>query len=165
MENFGGLSFKKFVEDDVSLFTQMFKKAFDKDYQIHLGKNGGPDGYENGSFLREWYLNKDATAFAVFKDNKPIGGINVFINTKTNENFLGNIFLDPDIQDKGIGSIMWKFIEQKFPETKKWMTDTPGFSHRNHHFYVNKCGFKIWKINDPKSKTRSGYLMEKIMKN
>ena len=60
---------------------------------------------------------------------------------------LGNIFIDPKHQDKGIGLMIWKLIEQKYPETKIWRTETPGFSKRNHNFYVNKCGFKIVKIN------------------
>ena len=63
--------------------------------------------------------------------------------------------------------IIWNYIEQKYPQTKKWITDTPGFSYRNHHFYVNKCGFKIFHINDPKNRDSgeplSGYCMEKIM--
>jgi hypothetical protein len=81
MENFGELSFRKFEESDVDLFTQMFKRAFDRDSQIHLGENGGPDGYDNGGFLKEWFLNKDATAYAIFKDNKPIGSVYKLSNT------------------------------------------------------------------------------------
>jgi len=163
MENFGGLSFRKFEKDDVECFTPIMKRAFDKDTQIHLGEEeGGPDGYDNGMFLKKWYLNKNATAFAVYKEDKPIAAINVWIK-KDNINFLGNTFVDPDLQDKGIGLIIWKFIEQKFPETKAWRTETPGFSHRNHNFYVNKCGFKICKIENPKDRRESSYLMEKIM--
>jgi GNAT superfamily N-acetyltransferase len=169
MEKFGGLDFKKFEENDVGVFTEMFKKAFDKDSQIHLGRDGGPPGYENGNFLKEWFLHNSASAYAVFKDGKPIGGVNVFINNETHENFLGNIFVDPDLQNKGFGLIIWNYIEHKYPETKKWITDTPGFSYRNHHFYVNKCGFKIFHINDPKNRDSgeplSGYCMEKIMNN
>jgi N-acetylglutamate synthase-like GNAT family acetyltransferase len=162
MEIFNGLSFRKFEENDVDLFTQIFKNAFDRDSQIHLGRDGGPPGYENGDFLKEWYLHKDVTSFAIYKDKNPIGGIAVWI-MENHENFLGNVFIDPDLQDKGLGLLIWKFIEQKYPETKVWRTETPGFSSRNHYFYVNKCGFKIYCINDPKSKTNSGYLLEKII--
>jgi len=59
--------------------------------------------------------------------------------------------------------MIWKYIEQKYPNTKIWRTDTPGFSTRNHYFYVNKCGFKIYKINDPKDRKSSSYLLEKKM--
>jgi GNAT superfamily N-acetyltransferase len=163
MEEFDGLNFRQFEENDVNLFFQIFKKAFDRDTQIHLNEQeGGPDGYENGEFLKKWYLHKDTKAFGVFKDGKPVGGINVWIN-ENNENFLGNTFVDPDFQEKGIGLIIWKYIENKFIKTKVWKTETPGFSTRNHHFYVNKCGFKIYKIMNPKDKRESSYLLEKIM--
>ena len=76
---------------------------------------------------------------------------------------MGNVFVDPDLQNKGIGLMIWKYIEQKYPNTKIWRTDTPGFSTRNHYFYVNKCGFKIYKINDPKDRKSSSYLLEKKM--
>jgi hypothetical protein len=162
MENFDGLSFREFVESDVGLFTQIFKKAFDKDAQIHLGENGGPPGYDNGDFMKQWYLHKNSDAYAVFKDGKPVGGINVFIK-ETNENYLGNMFVDSEFQDMGLGLTIWRYIEQKYPETKRWRTDTPGFSTRNHNFYVNKCGFKIYQIDNPKEKNCLGYLLEKIM--
>jgi GNAT superfamily N-acetyltransferase len=164
MENFGGLSFRKFEENDIYLFTQMFKNAFDKDSQIHLGENYGPEGYDNGNFLKKWYLHKDVISYAIFSENRPVGGIAVWIN-ENNENHLGNIFIDPDFQNKGIGLIIWKYIEQKCPNTKIWRTDTPGFSMRNHYFYVNKCGFKIYRINDPKDRKGSSYLLEKKMSN
>jgi len=164
MENFGGLSFRKFEKIDVGLFTQMFKKAFDKDSQIHLGIDSGPDGYENGDFLKKWYLHKDVTSYAIYKDNISIGGIALWIN-ENHENFLGNIFVGPDFQDKGFGLIIWKYIEQKYPETKIWKSETPGFSSRNHYFYVNKCGFKIFHINDPTNKRKSVFCLEKVMSN
>ena len=51
MENFNELCFRKFTKNDVECFTEIMRKAFDKDTQIHLGeKEGGPDGYENGNF-------------------------------------------------------------------------------------------------------------------
>ena len=165
MENYCGLYFKKFEENDIECFTKIMKRAFDIDAQIHLGEEeGGPDGYDNGDFLKKWYFHKNASAFAVYKNDKPIGAINVFVYPKTNENFLGNMFVDPVIQDHGIGLIIWKYIEQKFSETKIWRTETPSYSRRNHNFYINKCGFKLYKIENPKDIKKGSYLMEKIMK-
>ena len=165
MKIYNKLGFSKFTRNDVECFAEIMKRAFDKDAHIHLGeKEGGPEGYENGNFIKKWYLHEHASAFTVYKNEKPIGAINVFINTKTNENFLGNMFVDPDIQDHGIGLIMWKYIEQKYPETKIWRTETPSFSRRNHNFYINKCGFKLYKIENPKDIREGSYLLEKIMK-
>lgn len=79
------------------------------------------------------------------------------------ENYLGNMFLDVQYQDSGYGTIIWKYIENKFPNTRVWKTDTPGFSKRNHNFYINKCGFKLISIENPKDKYEESYVLEKIM--
>lgn len=163
MDRFQEIEFEKVTQDDVSNMTEVMKRAFDEDTRRHLGEeSGGPPGYDNGDFIKKWYLNSGAEAFKVLKDGVIIGGFNVFIN-KNNENFLGNIFLDPLYQDKGYGTMIWKYIEQKYPDTKKWITDTPGFSKRNHNFYVNKCGFKVVKIDNPKDKYEESYNLEKEM--
>jgi GNAT superfamily N-acetyltransferase len=162
MENYEGLVFEKFVKDDVEKLSETFKRAFEEDSRIHEVDAGGPPGYDNGDFLRHWYLQDAVTAFTIAKDGRLIGGIALWIN-ENKENFLGNVFLDPDYQNKGLGTLIWKFVEQKYPDTIKWHTDTPGFSRRNHAFYVNKCGFKIVKINDYKDKLAAGYILEKIM--
>ena len=163
MEHFEGLQFRDFTETDVEPFTRIMKRAFDEDTRRHLGEeSGGPPGYDNGDFLRKWALDPGSTAYAIYKDNAAIGVVIVWIN-RNHENFLGNIFVDPDLQDQGIGTIIWRFIEQKYPETRVWRTETPGFSKRNHNFYVNKCGFKIVKIERPGDKYEESYLLEKVM--
>jgi len=163
MEKYEYLSFKPFEESDIETLSPLMKRAFDKDSQIHLGIDGGPDGYENGNFLKKWYLSNKNGAFAIYKDDKPIGGINVFVNIQKKEGFLGNMFIDVEYEDKGIGVLCWKFIEEKFPQIKTWFTETPKFSKRNHHFYVNKCGFMIWKIENPKDDNDGQYLLKKYM--
>ncbi|MBN2393066.1 MAG: GNAT family N-acetyltransferase [Anaerolineae bacterium] len=166
MEYFEGLQFRDFAETDVMPFTRIMKRAFDEDARRHLGEeSGGPPGYDNGDFLRKWALDKNSTAYAIFKETVPIGvtaiGVVIVWINSNNENFLGNIFVDPDFQDQGIGSLIWKFIEQKYSNTKVWRTETPGFSKRNHNFYVNKCGFKIVRIENPGNKYEESYILEK----
>ena len=96
----------------------------------------------------------------IIKNNKIVGLFIVWIN-ENDENFLGNLFIYSDMQDKGLGLTTWEFIEHKFPQTKIWRTETPGFSKRNHHFYVNKCGFSIVKIENPGKGKDENYIMEK----
>ncbi|AKB51669.1 hypothetical protein MSBRW_2416 [Methanosarcina barkeri str. Wiesmoor] len=164
MEVYGGLQFNIFKEKDVDVLTSIMKRAFDEDTQRHLNQpTGGPDGYDNGDFLRKYALHPASQAYKVSKDGKPIGAVIVWIK-ENNVNFLGNIFLDPEFQDKGLGLIIWRFIESKYPGTVKWYTDTPGFSRRNHNFYVNKCGFKVVKIENPRDKYNGTYILEKQMK-
>lgn len=57
-----------------------------------------------------------------------------------------------------------EFIEKEYPDTAIWRTDTPGFSRRNHHFYVNKCGFHVVKIEKPMDKYEISYVLEKRIK-
>lgn len=159
MEHYAGLQFRAFEAADVALFTDIMKRAFDEDTRIHLGEErGGPPGYDNGDFLRQWALHSDSTAYAIFKDSVPLGVAIVWIG-ENHENFLGNIFIDPDFQNQGLGLLIWQFIEQKYPETRVWRTETAGFSKRNHNFYVNKCGFKIVKIDHPGDKYEESYII------
>lgn len=164
MKTFGGLSFEKLCQqEDIDLLTPIMKRAFDEDAKRHLNEDsGGPDGYDNGEFLRKWALHPDSDAYKIFKNSQLIGAIIVWINDN-NENFLGNMFIDPDLQDKGLGMIVWQFIESAYPDTVSWRTETPGFSKRNHHFYVNKCGFKIVRIDNPGDKYEESYFLEKIV--
>lgn len=163
METFEGLTFEPVTHDDVDALTQIMKRAFDEDARRHLGKeSGGPPGYDNGDFIHRWYLNAGSRAYKVSKDGDLIGAINLFINGN-GEGFLGNIFVDPLHQDKGMGLTIWKFAEHSFPAVRKWRTDTPGFSKRNHNFYVNKCGFHVVRIDNPKDPMAESYVLEKIM--
>lgn len=78
-------------------------------------------------------------------------------------NYLGNIFIDPKHEGAGIGTEVWKAIEEKYPDTIQWKMDTPHYLRRNHSFYVNKCGGKIIHIESPCDPMELSYLMEKDM--
>ena len=78
-------------------------------------------------------------------------------------NILTLLFVDPTCFDKGIGYQAWLEIEKRYPQTKTWTTETPTFLMKNVTFYVNKCGFHIIRVNDPK-KDDSMYVFQKIMK-
>lgn len=156
--------FVVFKESDIEILTPVMKRAFDADAQFHLGRDGGPPGYDDGSFLRQWALHPKATAFRVNSGNQLAGLVILWINHETQINFLGCIFLDPLFQHSGMGSAIWQKIESMYPETKEWRTETPGFSRMNHHFYVNKCGFQIYKIENPLSFEDSSYQLRKPVK-
>lgn len=161
MDNRRVQEFIKMTSEDVDEMTGVMKRAFDEDTRRFLGREtGGPLGYDNGEFIRKWYLESDADAYKVVRDNKIIGGMNVFRNG-SHAYFLGNMFVDPDCQDQGVGTAIWNFIESQYPDATKWATETPGFSKRNHHFYVNKCGFHVVRIDNPKDAEEESYILEK----
>lgn len=165
MKRYGDLGFEILKEKDIDVLTPMMERAFDEDTRIHLNEpKGGPEGYDNGEFLRKFGLHKGATSYKIIFEDKPIGCVILWINSKTNMNYLGNIFIDTNLQNKGIGKKIWEFIEKEYPNTISWRTDTPGFSRRNHNFYVNKCGFHVVKIENPMDKYESSYILEKKIK-
>lgn len=162
MEDTRSICFEPVTKDDVEAMTMVMKRAFDEDSRRHLGTIGGPPGYDDGEFIRKWYLGSNADAYKIVKDGVIIGGVNVF-HRPNHSYMLGNIFLDPEAQDQGIGTKVWKSIEKKYADAKKWETETPGFSKRNHNFYVNKCGFHIIKIENPKDLMEASYIMKKVI--
>lgn len=83
--------------------------------------------------------------------------------SKISEKTLEMLFLDPKYSGKGVGYKVWQFIEKQFPETKVWKTSTPGYSKRNHNFYVNKCGFKIYRIENSINIYDECYYLEKVI--
>jgi len=156
------LTFEILEEKDIGVLTLIMESAFNEDTRIHLNKpKGGPKGYDNGEFLRKFGLHKDSTAYKISLEDKPIGCIILWINEESNVNYLGNIFIDTNLQNKGIGQKVWSFIEEEYPDTVKWCTETPGFSRKNHNFYVNKCGFHVVKIEKPMDINECSYILEK----
>lgn len=157
------ITFAKFSVTDIPVLTDVMKRAFDCDSMIHLGRPGGPEGYDTGEFLRKWGLSEGVTAYTIHLGERMIGSAFLWINHETKENFLGNIYVDPDYQNMGMGTRVWAMVEALYPETRIWRTETASFSVRNHYFYVNKCGFHIVHIDNPKNSTETNYHMEKIM--
>ena len=136
------ISFKVLAESDIPEVTLAMKRAFDDDAQKHLGKeSGGPPGYDNGDFFRQWLLPYDeSVGYKIIAGDEIIGGIIVWILPE-GHNILGTIFVDPDYQDQGVGQKTWKFIEETYPDTQSWRLGTPSWAIKNHHFY-EKCGFE-----------------------
>ena len=82
-------------------------------------------------------------AYRIREDGKPVGGMVLQIDRKTQHNHLDLLFVNPEAHSKGIGFAAWQEAERLYPETQVWETCTPYFEERNIHFYVNKCGFHI----------------------
>lgn len=84
-----------------------------------------------------------AKVHRILQDGQWVGGAIVEIDPGTHENALAFFYVRVDMLGRGIGRKAWKKIEERYPETKVWVTHTPYFEKRNIHFYVNVCGFHI----------------------
>lgn len=136
------LVFETITEADIPELTKVMTRAFDDDAHKHLGQEcGGPPGYDNGDFFRQWLFGYDETVgYKVLHAGQIVGACIVWI-LPAGHNVLGTIFVDPDAQDQGVGTQIWQFIEARYPETKSWRLATPRWATKNHHFYAAKCGF------------------------
>jgi len=103
----------------------------------------------------------EETPLLFYQDEKMVGGAVLILNSDNN-NILTLLFVDPTCFDKGIGYRAWKEIETRYPRTKTWTTETPTFLKKNVTFYVNKCGFHIIRVHDPKN-DESMFVFQKIM--
>ena len=135
------LVFEKMTEADIPKLTEVMTRAFDDDARKHQGKErGGPPGYDDGGFFREWLLPyEESVGYKCLSGGEVIGAIIVWILPEGN-NILGTIFVDPAYQDMGIGERTWRYVEETYPETKSWRLATPTWATKNHYFY-RKCGF------------------------
>ena len=103
----------------------------------------------------------EETPLLFYLDGKMVGGAVLIIN-EDNNNILTLLFIDSKLLDKGIGYKVWLEIEKRYPQTKTWTTETPPCLMRNVHFYVDKCGFHIIRINDPKNE-EAMFVFQKTM--
>jgi len=136
------LTFERITEADVPELTEVMIRAFDDDARRNQGQErGGPPGYDDGSFLRQWALTyKESHGYKVSAGERIIGSFIVWI-LPGGDYRLGMICVDPSYGRRGIGTRMWEFIEATYPEAKSWTLDTPEFASSNHRFY-EKRGFR-----------------------
>lgn len=125
---------------DIPALTAVMTRSFDDDSRRFRGEpEGGPDGYNNGDFFRQWM--RPGNCFKIVLGDILIGAFIVFQDyPEQGSNVLGTIFLDPRYQNLGIGTQTMEYIEKTFP-AKRWTLDTPEWQTRNHHFY-EKLGYR-----------------------
>ena len=153
------IRFERARMEDAVFLTEVQKRAFSDDSRRFGGLPGGPPGYDSA----DWTLWAIETGiyYKVLAGDQIIGGVILFDMHKRHFN-LGRIFVDPDWQNRGIGSQAVRFVEKTFRYVQRWSLDTPEWATRNHHFY-EKLGYV--KVGDevPRGANIRLYLYEKRM--
>ncbi len=137
------LDFQSIKKADIPALTEVMTRSFDNDAQTHLGKErGGPPGYDDGEFFRKWLFGyEESIGYKILSTGRLIGGLIVWV-FPSGENNLGVIFVDPEYQDCGVGTEIWQFVEDTYPNANSWQLETPEWALKNHFFYEQKCGFQ-----------------------
>ncbi len=150
MEKYECLSFKKCELEDIPDLAKMMRDVFVEEISLyHLDKLTFKP-IDEVKLLTKYIVEYNATAYSIYIDNKLKGFVLYWANEKEARGLIGEIFLSTDIQNCGVGQIVWKFVLSKTPEIKTWRVETPMFAKRNLNFFVNKLGFHIIEIKKPK---------------
>jgi len=161
---FNGLDFVPMQKGDIEILTPIMKRAFDEDARLYFQKSeGGPSGYDDGSFLKKWGLESDAISYCIKLGERVIGAMMLFINEEHKHGFLGNIFIDSELAGKGYGYTAWYFAEHMYPHITVWETETPAVSYRNHCFYINKCGFHVVAVDGGVDRFEAMFKLKKVI--
>lgn len=135
---------KATISDAVQL-TAIMKKTFDGEAEkwlTHLDTidfNIQPPGYTSVEMTK--YMIRELEYFKVMYDGILVGGIIATISGKSYGR-IDRIFIDPDYQGKGIGSLVINLIEKEFPYVRAWDLETSSRQLNNHYFY-EKMGYVV----------------------
>lgn len=141
------IKIKPLLREEFDLFAERTRASYLKTIVGEFGEQEENPVSMDGIILSmEHPLSK---IYDICIDGESVGGIIVRIDENTNINCLDHIFIDDELQGKGIGFKTWQMIEKMFPETIIWETHTPYYEIRNINFYVNKCGFQIVEFYNP----------------
>jgi DNA-binding NarL/FixJ family response regulator len=97
----------------------------------------GPPGFDSVAWNAGWIAK--TPYYKILFDGQTVGGIIIF-DMGGGHYELGRIYIDPDLQNRGIGQQAVKLMFERFPEAEKWTLGTPSWAIRNQHFY-EKLGF------------------------
>jgi GNAT superfamily N-acetyltransferase len=143
---------RRFQTGDAEILAAISRRAFENDIHHGAPELGGPPGYDSA----EWQLETAAAATAylvVEEDGAAVGGIILF--GSDGDYWIGRMFIDPEMQSRGIGTAAMAELEASFPEARRWSLETPTWNRRNHSFY-EKVGYRRTGLSDS-----GDYLYEK----
>lgn len=141
------IEYQKIYSSDYGILTRIMTSAFNEDISMHTNlKEDGPTGYNDGRLIKKLNEHENFESYKIIYKNNIVGAYTVGIN-QNNEYTLEMLFIDPDYREKHLGTIVWKDIERKYIDAKKWTVETPNYSKRNYNFYTKKCGFTFFREN------------------
>jgi GNAT superfamily N-acetyltransferase len=122
---------------DAEALSEVSRRAFEQDIDYGRPCVGGPPGYDSPDWQRE--AIESGNYYKVTDGGRIVGGL-VLFTLDGGTVRLGRAFLEPERQNKGIGSDLLRFAESVFPGTRRFVLDTPVWNLRTRHLY-EKFGY------------------------
>ena len=98
----------------------------------------GPPGYDSPDWQRQ--AMRRGHLYKLLEGDRVVGGFVLFRRDDDTVE-LGRAFIEPELQNQGIGGELLAFAEGVFPETRRLILDTPDWNLRTRHFY-EKAGYR-----------------------
>lgn len=131
------IEIERALETDAAKITDIKIRAFNKEINTYLRRNGGPPGYDRVE--SEISIIRNFLAYKILLKNQIIGSFFLapFGDKKLRfEDFV----IDPIYQGNGYGYKVMELVEEDYPNVLEWRLSTPVFSVGNQHLYT-KFGF------------------------
>jgi RimJ/RimL family protein N-acetyltransferase len=117
----GSIRLEKARPGDAGTLAQISERAFHNDVHYGAPGIGGPPGYNSARWQER--MMKVGDYYRIVVADQTVGGVIVF-RKKPREYELGRIFVEPDVQNQGIGTEAFDLLWQEYPLAKKWTLDT-----------------------------------------
>ena len=91
----------------------------------------------------------DSLSFNVICEGEIAGGVITSYSPKSRRADLEILFVDPSFHGRGIGSAIWKAIEDLYPDAEVWETLTPYFENATSIFISINAGSPWWNFTMP----------------
>lgn len=138
------LEIKNAKIEDAQFITNIKTKAFNKEVNTYLGRNGGPPGYDKVE--SEIDIIKKFIAYKIELNNQIIGAL-YLIPLGNGKMRFEDFVIEPSFQGKGYGYRIMEMIEKIYPDINEWQLSTPVFSVGNQYLY-KKFGYVEVSRND-----------------
>ena len=131
------LELKKAAYEDAAVITAIKIRAYNKEINTYLHRDGGPDGYDRVESQQEilhkfpvWRIELDSVLIGALFVAPQDGGVMR----------LEDFVIEPVQQGKGYGRRVLSMLEALYPEARAWTLCTPEFSVGNRYLYES-CGY------------------------
>ncbi|WP_297417897.1 GNAT family N-acetyltransferase [Clostridium sp.] len=138
------LEIKKANINDAQQITEIKTRAFNKEINTYLGRDGGPPGYDKVE--SEIDIIRKFISYKIELDNQIIGAL-FLIPLEKNKMRFEDFVIEPSFQGRGYGYRVMELVEKMHPDINEWKLSTPIFSIGNQHLY-KKFGYVEVSRND-----------------
>jgi ribosomal protein S18 acetylase RimI-like enzyme len=126
------------AESDATILAEISRRAFEQDIDYGRPCVGGPPGFDSPSWQQQ--ALESESYYKVVEADRIVGGFVLFPRERGTVE-LRRVFLEPECQNRGIGSELLRFVEGVFPNTRRLVLDTPAWNQRTQHLY-EKHGYR-----------------------